>query len=86
MVHWEYIETLDEETDIFYYETRTIAPSIKRDYLTLRYVISLMLASGFATLVFVLRACMCVRACVCDLNPMKHGVRIPCTLVPTKSL
>ena len=36
MVHWEYIETLDEETDIFYYETQSIAPSIKRDYLTLR--------------------------------------------------
>ena len=36
MVHWEYIETLDEETDIFYYETQSIVPSIKRDYLLLR--------------------------------------------------
>jgi len=36
MVHWEYLETLDEETDIFYYETQSIVPSIKRDYLLLR--------------------------------------------------
>ncbi|XP_065058049.1 stAR-related lipid transfer protein 13-like isoform X1 [Rhopilema esculentum] len=36
MVSWEYIENLDDQTDIFYCETQTIVPSVKRDYLTLR--------------------------------------------------
>eukprot|EP00794_Sanderia_malayensis_P006972 gene6972-7757_t len=36
MIHWEYVETLDDQTDVFYYETQSISPSIKRDYLTLR--------------------------------------------------
>lgn len=36
IIHWDVLEQLDETTDVFYYETQSIAPSIKRDFVILR--------------------------------------------------
>ena len=36
LVQWEVLERLDDQTDVFYYETQSVAPSIKRDYVILR--------------------------------------------------
>lgn len=36
ILHWEVLETLDESTDVFHYETQSVAPSVKRDFVVLR--------------------------------------------------
>jgi len=36
IVQWEVLETLDETSDVFYYETQSVAPSVKRDFVILR--------------------------------------------------
>lgn len=38
MIQWEVLETLDENTDVFYYEAQSVAPSVKRDFVILRSV------------------------------------------------
>ncbi|XP_047126135.1 rho GTPase-activating protein 7 isoform X1 [Hydra vulgaris] len=36
ILEWQVIDTLDDCTDVFYYETQSIAPSVKRDFVILR--------------------------------------------------
>lgn len=36
ILQWEVVERLDTNTDVFYYETQSIAPSVRRDFVILR--------------------------------------------------